>query len=156
MQGAAEIVLTRCSHFIGAAGITEEMTEAKLAELTAEVTQMASQGLRTLCLTCRDFPPETDSAADVFDFPPEEALIACCLVGIKARRLPCSGSSGKRQDSAMQMNAAGHKPCCDKVIKLRLLRHGPSELHAVLSRLCCRAECLHVDVTVPKMRVCMP
>ena len=90
-------MLARCSYFIGAAGVIEEMTEAKLAELTAEVTRMASQGLRTLCLTYRDFPAETDAAADVFDFPPEEALTACCLVGIKARRLPRSESSAHRR-----------------------------------------------------------
>ena len=112
-------MLARCSHFIGDAGVNEEMTEAKLGELTAEVTRMASQGLRTLCLTYRDFPAETDAAADVFDFPPEEALTACCLVGIKARRLPHSASSAHPRILRFKLEYS--KP--QAVPVLRLLTH---------------------------------
>lgn len=51
--------------------------------MLAEITRMAQQGLRTLCLAYRDFPASADAASDAFDFPPEEKLTACCVVGIK-------------------------------------------------------------------------
>lgn len=44
---------------------------------------MAQEGLRTLCLTYRDFPASVNAESSEFDIPPEEDLTACCIVGIK-------------------------------------------------------------------------
>ncbi|KAI7841822.1 hypothetical protein COHA_004351 [Chlorella ohadii] len=85
-KGAAEMVLTRCTAMINAAGETVPMTEAMREELLGTVTAMASSGLRTLCLAYTDFP-ENDSSrpADYFDKPHhlEENLTMTCIVGIK-------------------------------------------------------------------------
>jgi len=59
------------------------MSEEKRTELYAIVTEMAQQGLRTLCLAYRDFPETANAQEDSFDVPPEEQLTACCIVGIK-------------------------------------------------------------------------
>ena len=83
MQGAAEIVLAQCERYVGPDGQPQPLGEAKRAELYEIVTQMAQQGLRTLCLSYRDFPAAENAQAESFDVPPEEQLTACCIVGIK-------------------------------------------------------------------------
>ena len=84
-KGAAEMVLTRCIAAIGADGEPKALSEQGKEELLRTVTQMASRGLRTLCLAYTDFP-ESDSrrSADFFSqAPPEHNLTALCIVGIK-------------------------------------------------------------------------
>ena len=83
MQGAAEIVLSNCTGFLDANGQRQAMTEALRAEFFGKVTAMAQEGLRTLCLSYRDFPSTADAQSAGFDTPPEEDLTACCIVGIK-------------------------------------------------------------------------
>lgn len=50
VQGAAEMVLSRCVAMIDSTGRALPMTEQLQSELLATVTEMASRGLRTLCL----------------------------------------------------------------------------------------------------------
>ncbi len=83
-QGAAEWVLQKCTHFLNTDGLAEEMTEEQRAALDGVVTDMASRGLRTLCLAYTDLPLIDDSRPpDFFEAPHVESLIATCIVGIK-------------------------------------------------------------------------
>ena len=59
------------------------MTEAARSDFFGKVTAMAQEGLRTLCLSYREFPEASDAQSEGFDTPPEEDLTACCIVGIK-------------------------------------------------------------------------
>jgi Ca2+-transporting ATPase len=84
VQGAAEWVLQKCTHCLNSEGLVDEMTEEQRNVLTETITDMASRGLRTLCLAYTDLPFEDDSRpADFFDSPHEESLVATCIVGIK-------------------------------------------------------------------------
>lgn len=76
-------MVSKCSSYISAGGGVMPMTEAKRTELLGCITAMAQQGLRTLCLAYRDFPSSSDPDSEAFEFPPEEDLTACCIVGIK-------------------------------------------------------------------------
>ena len=85
-QGAAEWVLQKCTHFLNTDGLAEEITEEQRAALDGIVTDMASRGLRTLCLAYTDLPLVDESRSpDFFESPHVEALIATCIVGIKVR-----------------------------------------------------------------------
>lgn len=107
LQGAAEIVLSNCDQYIGSYGQPVTLTEEKKTEILSVITQMAGQGLRTLCLSYRDFPSSADTESEAFDFPPEEHLTVCCIVGIKVRLKPylqprlrmarCTGRFGVEQ-----------------------------------------------------------
>lgn len=85
VQGAAEIVIAKCDSFLDANGQRAALTEEKRTEILGIITQMAQEGLRTLCLSFRDFDSSADAESPVFDLPPEENLTACCIVGIKVR-----------------------------------------------------------------------
>lgn len=70
----------------GVVPLTEEAREG----LLGTVTQMASQGLRTLCLSFRDLDSEAleapaPSPGTQRPRPADEGLTACCIVGIKVR-----------------------------------------------------------------------
>ena len=86
VQGAAEWVLQKCTHFLNTDGLADEMTEEQRTALYEVVTEMASRGLRTLCLAYTDLPLVDESRpADYFENPHADALIATCIVGIKVR-----------------------------------------------------------------------
>lgn len=76
----------------GVIPLTEEMRNS----LAQDITHMASQGLRTLCLTFRDIDPgspEVQPAAgdSTLSRPADAQLTACCIVGIKVQPAPfCS------------------------------------------------------------------
>ena len=111
MQGAAEIVLAQCERYVGPDGQLQPLDEAKRAELFEIVTQMAQQGLRTLCLSYRDFQTTENAQAESFDVPPEERLTACCIVGIKVPpiSLKCSSAFSQfRQETADGCSMISH------------------------------------------------
>lgn len=62
----------------------------------ARTPQMASRGLRTLCLSYVDFPLDDPARpADFFDQPSDDNLTAMCIVGIKvapAAAPPCDAA----------------------------------------------------------------
>ena len=64
-------------------GTVGPMTAALRAQLEETTTGMASRGLRTLCITYRDFPPDAASAADFLETAPDTELTCCAIVGIK-------------------------------------------------------------------------
>lgn len=76
-------MLSKCTSFLDADGYPQPMTEALRSEFFGKVTAMAQEGLRTLCLSYRDFSTSIDAESASFDVPPEEDLTACCIVGIK-------------------------------------------------------------------------
>ena len=57
--------------------------EASRQDLLKTVTEMASRGLRTLCLAYADVSADTVGALDKLEGPPELPLTACCMLGIK-------------------------------------------------------------------------
>ena len=79
-KGAAEIVLGKCVSYVAADGAVAPLSEEVRGEIAAYVTQMASNGLRTLCLGYADFAtvPDLESDRDL-----EENMTATCIVGIK-------------------------------------------------------------------------
>lgn len=85
------MVLRQCESVVDASGRPVLLTPEIRADLEASVTQMASSGLRTLCLAVRDFPP--DRPESYFEQPPNEDLTVCCLVGIKVRLVSATPNS---------------------------------------------------------------
>jgi len=81
MQGAAEMVLDRCTRYIDTDGSIVELSDEKKKELGDMISSMADKGLRTLCLSYRDY--QTDSENEPPEESPDEDLTACCVVGIK-------------------------------------------------------------------------
>ncbi len=81
MQGAAEMVLDRCTRYIETDGSTVDLSDEKKKELGDMISSMADKGLRTLCLSYRDY--QTDSENEPPEESPDEDLTACCVVGIK-------------------------------------------------------------------------
>eukprot|EP00741_Cyanophora_paradoxa_P022040 tig00021433_g21276.t1 len=79
-KGASEIVLDLCTHVLDKAGVPTQMSEGDRKALGDLIVNMASQGLRTLCLSYKDLPtddPEWDNAA------PDNQMVCIGLVGIK-------------------------------------------------------------------------
>lgn len=83
MQGAAELVLRRCTRAIGTDGSVISMSTALRAELEETTTGMAARGLRTLCITYRDFAAGVQRPVDFFEEAPDTDLICCAITGIK-------------------------------------------------------------------------
>lgn len=55
-KGASEIVLARCDYLIGADGNPHSFTSERLKEINATViSQMANNGLRTICVAFKNF-----------------------------------------------------------------------------------------------------
>ncbi len=91
VQGAAEIVLRRCVSVMDDTGSVAPLADEMRAKLEETVTNMASTGLRTLCLTMRDMDESMAGGNEEFwENVPDEELTLCCIVGIKVRRCyPC-------------------------------------------------------------------
>ena len=78
-KGAADWVLARCSAFYDDSGALVSMTPSKRENFERMINEMASQGLRTLCLTQK----EIQASALPFKEPPEFDLNLVAIVGIK-------------------------------------------------------------------------
>lgn len=98
LQGAAEIVLARCTKLMDADAAEQPLTAEARAGLEADITSMAASGLRTLCLTQRRLAgARGDYGTGYFDQPPDEQLTLCCVIGIKACRPACSSPPCRAQ-----------------------------------------------------------
>ena len=88
-QGAAEIVLRRCTAAYNESGVVVPLDADARAALEAVVTDMASTGLRTLCMTVRDLDEawldavQQAGLSPALEEPPDEQLTLCCILGIK-------------------------------------------------------------------------
>ena len=100
-------MLARCSHFLDSQGNRVVLSEEKRTELKGIVTMLAQQGLRTLCLTYRDFGSGTDPSSPAFDVPPEDDLTATCIVGIKVKLSPASSARADCETSCIILWTSG-------------------------------------------------
>lgn len=96
-KGASEIVLAKCSHYLNADGKPVRLSEDDCTNLVRTVVeQMASEGLRTICVAYKDYAPNTMSEKEenVAYFDQEEPdwdneneiisnMTCLCLVGIE-------------------------------------------------------------------------
>lgn len=85
-KGAAEWVLQQCTSVIDASGATVPLTDAIRTELGNTVVQMASRGLRCICLASRQLPLEDSSRSpDFFEDSAnlDQQMTAMAIVGIK-------------------------------------------------------------------------
>ena len=75
------MVLDKCTRYMETDGSTVELSDEKRKELGDMISSMADKGLRTLCLSYRDY--QADSGDELPEESPDEDLTACCVVGIK-------------------------------------------------------------------------
>mmetsp|Transcript_15528 Transcript_15528/g.25579 ORF Transcript_15528/g.25579 Transcript_15528/m.25579 type:complete len:1046 (-) Transcript_15528:613-3750(-) len=81
VKGASETVMKMCTSFVDIGGKVSPLSPEKLAELMTRIEEMASQGLRTLCLAYKDFAQDGGAAWE--HEAPEDNLTCLGLVGIK-------------------------------------------------------------------------
>lgn len=81
------MVLDRCTKYVETDGSIVELKSDKREELGNMISSMADTGLRTLCLSYRDY--SSDCGVQVPEDPPDEDLTACCIVGIKVTLCLC-------------------------------------------------------------------
>lgn len=82
-KGASEWILADCTFYVDANGKKLPLTQEKREYFNKEISNMAKQALRTLCLAHREFPNEAALGAGWVDNPPDNAeLILHCIVGI--------------------------------------------------------------------------
>ena len=61
-KGASEIVLSKCSHYLNSNGDPVPLSSDKINDLITNVVEvMASDGLRTICVSYRDFKPKLNT-----------------------------------------------------------------------------------------------
>ncbi len=110
MQGAAEMVLDRCTRYIESDGSTVDLSDEKKKELGNMISSMADKGLRTLCLSYRDY--QADSGDEPPEESPDEDLTACCVVGIKVcvvfMRLPLLLEKNNLEQTAQVCHPSTH------------------------------------------------
>mmetsp|Transcript_46065 Transcript_46065/g.109063 ORF Transcript_46065/g.109063 Transcript_46065/m.109063 type:complete len:1060 (+) Transcript_46065:180-3359(+) len=80
-KGASEIIVDICTSYIGEDMVVRPMDEAKKQEMLAQITAMASQGLRTIAIAYRDIT-DVEEAMKAEEAP-EEELTCIGIVGIK-------------------------------------------------------------------------
>lgn len=78
-KGAAEWVLRRCVSLHNQYGEVVAMTEELREELMQVVTEMASRGLRCICLTYTDYPEEDASRAAGGQSHKEPRAMSACV-----------------------------------------------------------------------------
>lgn len=96
-KGASEIMLKKCSWFLGRNGQLVPFSQKEADRLVREIIEpMACDGLRTICLAYKDYVPgEAGTAmeenevgfADQIDWDNEDSVVsdltAVCIVGIQ-------------------------------------------------------------------------
>lgn len=77
-------MLRRCVNVMDPTGAVVPLSDALRKVLEDTVTNMASGGLRTLCLTTRELDASlADAPEEALENPPDEQLTLCCIIGIK-------------------------------------------------------------------------
>ncbi len=83
-KGASEIVLAKCSQYLGPSGEKVELDQAKINEIIGTVVEpMASNGLRTICVAYRDLSSDMTLDSDKDESEVIKDLTCLCLVGIE-------------------------------------------------------------------------
>lgn len=96
-KGASEMVLAKCGWYLNSDGKPIRLNAVKIGDIVQSVVEpMAMNGLRTICIACRDFIPKDSSQivqpnAFYFDQEPDwehepdiiDDMTCLCLVGIE-------------------------------------------------------------------------
>eukprot|EP00889_Picochlorum_renovo_P005022 jgi/Picre1/32052/NNA_007400.t1 len=84
-KGAADWVLKKCSSYYNESGVLVPMDNTSRSSFETMINSMASQGLRTLCLTQKDISARDveDGSSNPFKEAPEYDLDLVAIVGIK-------------------------------------------------------------------------
>ena len=77
------MVLTKCTRVLDTTGGMVALDGAARQQLEETITEMASRGLRTLCLSYRDISAAEVEALGSLEEPPNEQLVCCVIAGIK-------------------------------------------------------------------------
>ena len=80
-KGASEVVLRKCTSYISSDGSIQPLSEERVERLVSEVVEpMAGEGLRTICVACRDL----DVGVDLEDEDASMSQLTClALIGIE-------------------------------------------------------------------------
>ena len=132
MQGASEIVLRSCTQVVSADGSIIPLNSTLRAELEETTTDMAARGLRTLCMTYRDFPGSVERPADFFETSPDSELICCAITGIKA-----SCCLANRPATSEENSLAA-------ILLLLHIKHHFHDMHFTPMLSCCSPPCTHL------------
>ncbi|RHY33037.1 hypothetical protein DYB32_001924 [Aphanomyces invadans] len=82
-KGAAEIILTRCTHVLKANGTIGVLNKVTNDDIHDTIVSMAKMCLRTMCVAFRDFAAnELPSDLSTLDNPPEGNMVCCAIFGI--------------------------------------------------------------------------
>ena len=81
------MVLTKCTHVLDTRGCVVPLDDAAREQLEGTITEMASRGLRTLCLSYRDISAAEVEELGSLEEPPNKKLVCCAIAGIKV----CTG-----------------------------------------------------------------
>ena len=77
------MVLTKCTRVLDTAGCVVLLDGAAREQLEETITELASRGLRTLCLSYRDISAAEVEGLGSLEEPPSEKLVCCAIAGIK-------------------------------------------------------------------------
>ncbi|CAK4193166.1 unnamed protein product [Aphanomyces euteiches] len=82
-KGAAEIVVTRCTHLLNQNGAVVPLNKITLHDIDETIVGMAKMCLRTICVAYRDFEPhELPKDLSKLTEPPESGMVCCGIFGI--------------------------------------------------------------------------
>ena len=84
VKGASEVVLKKCTNYLGSDGKIKPLSQERIESIIRSVVEpMASEGLRTICVACRDFSGDP-SKIDWNNEPDVISQLTClALVGIE-------------------------------------------------------------------------
>lgn len=105
-KGASEIVLGFCTHYLTQEGKSVEITDEKRKELEEVIVQMASSGLRTMCIAYKDMPANTDKSIWEDQEAVETNLTVLGIIGIKdpvRKEVPAAIAQCKRSGITVRM-----------------------------------------------------
>ena len=126
LQGAAEMVLTRCTHMLDTTGSVVPLDGTARQQLEETITEMASRGLRTLCLSYRDISAAEVGVLDSLEEPPNERLVCCAVAGIKV----CTASP----PACCLLHRV---VCCSTAPVLQVATYRHPDRQAAVSAACC-------------------
>ncbi|RHY86629.1 hypothetical protein DYB37_007959, partial [Aphanomyces astaci] len=82
-KGAAEIILSRCTHVLKANGTVGVLNTVTNDDIHDTIVGMAKMCLRTMCVAYRDFSAdELPADLSTLDNPPEGSMVCCAIFGI--------------------------------------------------------------------------
>ena len=110
------MVLARCTCVLDTSGNAVELTGEGRSQLEETITEMASRGLRTLCLSYRDISAAQAAELGSFEEPPNSELVCCCICGIKVNLCRICHDLGTLVSSCLcRSDQASGSACCSEL-----------------------------------------